>query len=467
MIKNPQKNTKESKAADGRYSLRASSRTYLSTLAVISFFALFLIYIGSVTAGVAIFGAALILIPFFALNDHIVFDGKRIFRTGILLRFWTWANSLRRRLKLNDIEQVETLAMRAIKRGGKVHYRYRTTLRGKGMEYVLVSGDDDFRRMLGALLPRIPENVLDIRSIELRDYLTDYKETLMKAEFARIPPADVLESTFGNFRSRSKAAKSGDAIISAERVEKAEYLRILGNELRLLGYLAQAVEAFRRALQMNPQDGRLLMEFARCLHSFAGAQNNAKLERKSRAMMRLAERRAVNDTVLLERLGESYFTSGEFQRADSVFRKAMDSVGESFRAVKGLAELALREGKIAHVIHHFSTANRLAAVPALRRWSRGEADYFARLNDNDEYMDLEISRVNLLETMESAQKTTLRIGGWGIPTILIGILFEDSLVADIGWAVASVSLVVWIGLVVGCRMMSRRIPFELVENQDT
>ena len=66
--------------------------------------------------------------------------------------------------------------------------------------------------------------------------------------------------------------------------------------------------------------------------------------------------------------------------------------------------MALREGKIAHVIHHFSIANRLAETPSLRRWTQGETEYFSHLNSDDEYMELEISRVNMLETVESSKE---------------------------------------------------------------
>src|SRR5205807_7896157 len=168
------------------------------------------------------------------------------------------------------------------------------------------------------------------------------------------------------------------------------------------GHLSRALEAFRRALLFRPADPHLLFEFARCLQSFAGTRHDKGLERKALAVMRLAERRAENDGDLLARLGEAYFQIGEWRRAGIVFQTALDRVGESFRTARGLAEIALREGKIAHVIHHFSTANRLAKTPALRRWTKGEADYFSRLNSDDEYMEMEVGRVNLRETLESS-----------------------------------------------------------------
>jgi tetratricopeptide (TPR) repeat protein len=248
--------------------------------------------------------------------------------------------------------------------------------------------------------------------------------------------------------------------------EKADDLRSLANELRLSGYLLQALEAFRRALVLRPRDARLLFEFARCLHSFAGAERDQKLERRALAALRLSERRADDDGELLVRLGEWYFQIGEWRRAAAAFQRALDRAGESFRTARGFAEIALREGKIAHVIHHFSTAGRVAETPSLRRWSRGEADYFSHLNSDDEYMELEISRVNMLDTIESSKKTALRIASLGFPAILYGILLEDALIANIGWAVSCIALLTWTGLIMSTRLLGQRIPHEMVEPED-
>ena len=153
---------------------------------------------------------------------------------------------------------------------------------------------------------------------------------------------------------------------------KADDLRDLANELRVSGYFLQALEAFRRALLIRPRDGHLLFEFARCLHSFAGVERDPRLERRALAALRLSERRASGDDDMLVRLGEWYFQIGEWRRAGNVFNNALERLGENFRTARGLAELALRDGKIAHVIHHFSTANRVAETSSLRRWSKGE-----------------------------------------------------------------------------------------------
>lgn len=455
-------------STDNSVSIRVSPNSYFTALFLATFFSALLIYLEIDWAALTLFGLAWIFLPLFLWTDKITFDGRHLTRNGFLPRLWSAVNNSRVRLKISDIEQVETLALRALKRGGNVFYRYRTSVQGRDLRLAFASGGEDYRRMIQRLFVALPENVLDNRSIELRDYLKEPKETLMKAEFAQIPSADVLESSINEFQSGDKAAraKSREREVGTKEIEKADYLRRLANELRLSGYLLQALETFRRALVLNPRNAWLIFDFARCLYSFAGAERNTKMEKKALAALRLAEKRADKDGELLARLGESYFQYGDWRRAQKVFQKAQDSAGESFRSVRGLAEIALREGKIAHVIHQFSTAQRLADAPALRRWTQNEAEYFARLNDDEDYMDLEINRVNMLETLERSKKTSLKIAFFGFPAILFGVVVFDDLVANVGWAVSSISLLIWIGLIMSQNLLSARIPLDFDEEEE-
>jgi hypothetical protein len=118
-----------------------------------------------------------LVFPLLLWTDRITFDGKRITRTGILPRFWVKLNNSRFSLKVSDIEQVETHALRALKRGGNVFYRYRTSVKGKNLEFVFASGGEEYRRMIHAIFPLLAENILDNRSIELRDYLASRKKS--------------------------------------------------------------------------------------------------------------------------------------------------------------------------------------------------------------------------------------------------------------------------------------------------
>ncbi|MGQ0540399.1 MAG: tetratricopeptide repeat protein, partial [Blastocatellia bacterium] len=447
--------------------IRVSPGGYFTALFVASFFSSFLLYLEWNTAGFALLGGSLLILPFLAITDRIYFDGRRLRRTGLLPKLILRAFGSRDRLRLKDIEQVETQAQRAIKRAGSIQYRYRTSFRGKGVNFSFASGGEAYRKMIRAILPKLPSEVLDNRSLEIRDYLDERRSVLRRARSSNIPSGDVLENALRDLRSKKNERNAGvSEIVGPVESDKADGLRTLANELRISGAFLQAVEAFRRALVIKPKDPWLLYEFARCLHSFAGSERDDRLERRAEAMLRLAERRAGDDPDLLARLGESYFQIGDWRRAAQVFKRAVDRFGSNFRSVRGLAEIALREGKIAHVIHNFAAANRLTESSALKRWTKGEIDYFSRLNEDDEYMELEVSRVNLLDSLERSKRTSLRVSIAGLPVILYGLLFADDLVANIGWAISVIGVSVWLGMSVGRKMLESRIPFELLDEKE-
>jgi len=436
--------------------VRLSLNSYLTSFLIGSFFSAFLLYLGYDVWALALFVMFWVVVPFFALSEKIVFEGTRITRIGPAARLRSWMIGSRRRLRISAIEHVETHAVRTIRRGNRVYASYRTVISGRDMQIVLVSGTENFRKLLRRLLPLLPDEVLDNRSLEMRDYLADPKEVLLKAAEERIPEADVLENSFS--RTRNPAA----SIESAASVERVEHLRRLGNELRLMGRLHQALESFRRALLLKPNDARLIFDFARCLHAFAGLRSNERLEMRSLAAMRLAERHAMGDADLLSRLGEAYFHFGEWGRAGGVFQKVVDLHGESFLAARGKAEIALREGKLAHVVHNFSAANRLASTSALRRYTNTEAEYFTNLNNDEEYMELEVGRVNLLQSLENGRKTAERVGMLGTIPLGMGLGLTDDLLTNIGWAMMAAAALVWTLLTAGTRFFASRIPYDIV-----
>ena len=446
----------------GKASVRALPGGYLAGLLVVSFIACLIAYLDYLTAALILGLIAWTVIPLLWFTDRIVFDGRRIARTGIVYRLTARAFGVRDRLKISDIEQVETAVFPGIKRGKNILYTYRTSVSGKTARFVFSSGHFGYQSVIRAMLPKLPEGVMDLTSIDLRDYLVDRAEVARRAKELDIPESDVLD---GSFREIDLGGKS-EGVTDDDAVKRSDNLRTVANELRMAGRLLSALEAFRRAALLRPRDARLLFEFSACIRSAAGSESDPKLEHRALAMLRLAERHASNDRDLLERIAETYFQIGEWRRAALVFRRAVDRFGESFRIVRGMAELALREGKLAHVVHNFSAAYRLADTTAARRWTKAEAEYFAHLNNDGEYMELEISRVNLLDTLERLKRSSLRIALFGFGVIAAGLLLEEHLIANIGWAASGLSLTLWIVSIVMVKLLSARIPFELVEDDD-
>lgn len=448
---------------DGKkVSMRVSANGYLSFILIGSFFSGLLLHLRLDVAAAALISVTWLIVPVLFLTDRITFNGSFLRRTGLVPMLWRKLTGADSDLSVEDIEMVETQALRALRKGGDVFYRYRTLISGQETRFSLISGGEQYRTMVGRLLPLLPDMVLDNRSAELRDYLADPKDVQTKTRFAKIPSTAVLEETLNSkvAAKRTKKGAGGDEPDASEISERAGYLRQLANELRVGGYLVQALEVFRRALRLKPDDAWLIYEFARCLHSYASAEKNQRFERRALAALRLAEKKAAGNERLLTRLGETYFQYGDWKRAKRVFTRSLDFAGDSYRSVRGMAELSLREGKIAHVIHNFAVANRLAETPALRRWARSEAAYFERLNSDDEYMDLEISRVTMLDNLERYRKTALRIVVLGLPLIISGMIADSVTLTNVGWAVSCVALLVWTGVLISRNMLSARLPIE-------
>lgn len=447
-----------------RNRIRPLAGGYLAALLVASFNSALLFYLGYTTYALVFTIVSWSVISILWFADRIIFDGRRVIRTGLFPRMWAAATATRDRLKLSDIEQVETTVFPGIKRGRNVYYTYRTTITGKTARFVFSSGYRGYAAMIRALLPLLPEDILDNPSIDLRDYLIEKRELLQKARESEIPSSDVLDGAFREIRL--KGAGENYALDVDDSAEKANRLRRLGNQLRLAGRSLQAIEAFRRAAILSPRDARLLFEFAASVRSLAGTEQDRKLEHKALALLRLAERHAGEDRDLLARIGECYSQIGEWRRAAIVFKRVADAFGDNFRTLRGMAELALREGKIAHVIHNFAAAEQHAKSSSLRRWTKTEVEYFSHLNSDEEYMELELSRVNLLDSLERSKRSSLRIAIFGFIVIGFGVAFSDDLIANIGWAVSGLSLGVWVVMILMTRMLSPRIPFELVENDE-
>ncbi|MBK9153741.1 MAG: hypothetical protein IPM25_05930 [Chloracidobacterium sp.] len=441
-----------------KVSVRVPAESYLTASLVCLFFFAFASYLEVFLISYILLFVGVVLLPLLALSDRLVFNGRRIFRTGVMPNLWAYLKGSRLWLKSIDVESVETMSSASLKRPGKVYLRHRTTLRGQGLEFSLVSGGNSHRRFIRELLGTIPEDVMDPASIELRDYLREPRLVTSMARKARIPSAEVLENTLrwpGKGRPSGSGVQTNVPEVSGR--EKEPTLRVLGNQLRLAGSHLQAMESFRRAARLRPDDPWILLDTAKCLYSMAVVERDAGLERKAAAMLRLAERRAGTDARLLTQLGESYFQIGEGRRAINAFRKAVETVGEQFRSIRGLAEVSLFEGRLAHVVHNLGAASRLASSPGARRWSIAEADYFSRLSSDAEYMELELGRVNLLDSLARWRRFVFKLCLMGLPVIMLGLYLNDAVIANAGWTLSALSLVLWVLIQLGLRAFSPRI----------
>jgi len=447
-------------------SVRVSPGSYLAAASVLTFGSALLLRSEQDIFALALLGFAWIVIPVLAFTDRIEFDGQALSRRGPAPFIQRLIAGRQKQLRIEDFEKVDTHALRTLRRRGRVRYRYRTQINGKNTEFTFASGGRNYREMISQLLPRLHQDKLDLRSLELRDYLCDPKALNREADGLHLASVDVLDSATLEFklgRNKQKQEKgSGDSstapaaetTVSVDR-ERAILLGALGNKLRVGGRLNQAREAFRRALIVAPGDARMIFDFARLLRSQASSLGDARLLSRARAALRLSEMRASDEPGLLALIGESFLEWGETARAQRSFQKAIDLEAGNFRSRVGLANLALRDGKLAHVIHQYREAARASSEKALAGYAKREADYYAHLNDDDDFLAVELRRINWLQYALRVRRLAARVTNASILVALISPYVESSL-AGICWSLASSSLLAWVSSLFATKLLAPR-----------
>ena len=439
-------------------SVRVSPGPYLAAGSVITFLSAMLLRAEYDAVALLLITLSWLALSLLALTDRIVFDGVSLQRRGLLASFLHLLFGYRKQLAVDDFETVETQAVRTLRRGGSVRYRYRTQINGKGKQFVIISGGRDYRRMVRELFPLIHENKVDGRTLDLRDYLNDPTFLERKAQLSQLASPDVLEVSETEFKlgGKSKRPREVEPVeATPQDFERAHVLRRLGNELRVSGRLREAGEAFRRAMNVRPHGAWLIYDFARLLRSQASAQSDARLLSRARAALRLASIRAKNDLVLLPLIGESFLECGDARQARLALRKVVELDSGNFKARVGLADIALREGKLAHVIHHYHEAARVSSEQALARYARGEGEYYMQLNNDDDYLATELRRISWLQTVTRVRRLALRVTNLSVLIALIGGVVDPT-AASVGWSMASSALIIWLLTLAGTKALFHR-----------
>ncbi|HYV27062.1 MAG TPA: hypothetical protein VFA77_05990 [Candidatus Eisenbacteria bacterium] len=436
--------------------MRMSPGGYLAVGAIMTFAALVCLRTQRDLLALILVSGTWTLIPLLVFTDRLSFDGATLKRGGIgaLPRRIFQRNLLR--IAVAEIEKIEVTSLRTLRRGGNVRYRYRVEVSGSDSAVSFASGGRQFRRMIQALLPQVGEHKLDARACELRDHLVDARAARSEATRLGIAPALVLENAAEAAEKRiEKHRRENVHPTSEQELERATLLRRTANDLRIIGCLQQSAEAFRRALLITPRNAWMIYEYARLLKSQASAFGDARLLGRACAALKLASLRGRDDARLLERVGESFLEYCDPQRAAKTFRQALDVDENSYRAQLGLAEIALGDGKLAHVIHHYNDAVRCAPDKPAARLARRESDYYSRLNSDEDYLAAELRRMNWLEGAGRIQRLTARVSFAALLMALVGSSI-DQVVAGLGWAMASSSIIAWSGSLLTRKFLSSR-----------
>ena len=435
-------------------SIRVSSTSYLAVAAVLTFLALVCLRTHRDLPALVIVFGTWVTVPLLILTDRLSFDGTTLRHQGLAAFVQKTLFQRVLDVSIDDVERVEVSSVRTVRRGGNVRYRYRVDVLAERASLTFSSGQN-FRRMARALLPRIGEHKLDARACELRDHLVETAAVREEADRLGIASSDVLENTSSTVKRIEQRRRDIAATTCEQDLERAALLRRCANDLRIAGRLKQSAEAFRRALLIAPRNAWLIYEYGRLLKSQASAFGDARLLGRACAALKLASLRAPNDARLLERVGESLLEYCDPIRASKMFRRAVDLDERSYRAQLGLAEVALSEGKLAHVIHHYNEARRIARDKPGERLARREADYYSRLNDDEDYLASELRRMNWLEGAGRIQQVSARLS---FAALLIALIASsiDQIVAGLAWAVASSSIIAWSGSLITRRFLTTR-----------
>ena len=121
-------------------SVRTSPGGYFAAASALSIIALLFLRTGHEEAVVLFLVLAWVGMPVLALTDRVRIQARVVYRTGVVAFLQKLFRSRVLKLDVDDIERVETYAVRTLRRGGSVRYRYRSEVAGRGMSFVFASG---------------------------------------------------------------------------------------------------------------------------------------------------------------------------------------------------------------------------------------------------------------------------------------------------------------------------------------
>ncbi len=358
-----------------------------------------------------------------AALDRIEFDGRWIRHRGPLA-FLLRAIGFRRQLSIDEIERITTESTSIGLRSGNARLSYRTRVSGRGVEIVLRSHRRTYLSFIRALFRAAGPHKLDPRSFELYEYF--------EADHA-IRDTPVLRSEIA--------------------VMPVPILRRVANALRLAGRLAQASSYFRIAYEKEPRNAELLYEMSRFFRSSA-QMDDARLLQRSDACLRLASRLAGERADLLERIGEAFYERLDYKRATECFRRALALDPHRFRANIGLAEIALKDGKLAHVAHFYNAASANSDA-TLARMAGREARYYERLASDEDFLERELGRIHLSSQIHWARRAVWLtfFMAWAA-AITAGRFYPQ--IERFCWALMAMAAIVWAGTTFLLRFFRRR-----------
>src|SRR6476646_1088437 len=211
--------------------VRVSPGSYLAAASVLTFCSALLLRSDRDVLALTAVAIAWLIIPVLAFTDRIEFDGQFLVRRGPVPFLIRHITGRKKELSVTDFEKIDTQAVRTLRRSGRVRYRYRTQIVGRSIEFTLASGGQSYRRMVRQLFPLIHPDKLDLRTIELRDYLCEPKPLNTEVHSLQLASAAVLEGATLDFKlggRKKKAVTKAEGITEPDATSDGERALLLG-----------------------------------------------------------------------------------------------------------------------------------------------------------------------------------------------------------------------------------------------
>ncbi len=357
--------------------------------------------------GVWVMAALLVVMLIGFVCDALVFDGQNLKRRGLWAAFCSQILGQRQQLSVAEIETISSYVLTTPLRRGQIVYH--TLICGAGIRWEINSLRRSYYPFIKSLFRAVSSHKLDPRSCELLDYWQESRQlSLWHATTdspGLLPPARLWRPLANNFTFAGEfgAAARYFHLARQHSPESAPLLYEMGRALYLCARLERQWRGSDRAGELSRRSFQP--------GSKAVKRSSAEeCQRRATACLRLAGRLAGNDAALLERIGETFFEYHQHHLAQRYFEQALRVDPDRLRAQIGLAEVALRQGKIACVVHYYRLAARaseMAGERSLAKLTERKADYYERVRDDDGFLNSEMNRLNLLDNLKWARRGAL------------------------------------------------------------
>ncbi|MEJ7618918.1 MAG: hypothetical protein WKF30_18530 [Pyrinomonadaceae bacterium] len=136
-----------------RTSVRVVNRLYLIAMGSLLLAGVCLLIVNQAREAMIFLLLGGVAVPLMALTERVVFDGITLTRTGLMSLLHRLVSGEKLSLRFEEVELVETQAIRTLRRKGSVRYRYRTEILGKNLRFAVSSGEHATAHLFAGLSP--------------------------------------------------------------------------------------------------------------------------------------------------------------------------------------------------------------------------------------------------------------------------------------------------------------------------